>query len=1049
MRLAPGESVEVAFVTGLAATREAALALADKYSDRRALGDALDLAWVYSQIQLRHLNITAEDAHLFQRLAARMLYPDAALRAPAALLASNTRGQSGLWSLGLSGDHPILLARVDDPGELDLVRQLLRAHEYWRLNNFTVDLVILNAHAVTYAEGLQGDVQSLIDTSLSRPWQDKPGGVFVRRADHLPPADLTLLLTAARVVLDGDLGSLAEQLGPPAPAAAHSAPALPRPRPTPPAEPARVPATAPLEFDNGLGGFTPDGREYVITLRPGQWTPAPWINVLANEQFGALVTDTGLGYTWAENSQQNRLTPWSNDPVSDPPGEVLYLRDDDTGAVWTPTPLPIREASGDYVIAHGAGYTRYERTSAGLSQTLTVCVPPDAPVKLMRLTLRNPGRRPRRLTVTAYVEWVLGALHANTQYFTVTERDAETGAVFARNTYNTDYPERVAFLHLSAAGMAVAAVTGDRTAFIGRNRSLARPAALEWAALDGQTGAGLDPCGAAQGRVEVPPGGEVDVVVVLGQARDAAEARRLIGRYRQPGAAQAALAAGQAHWDELLGAVQVSTPDRALNHLLNRWLLYQALACRIWGRSAFYQSGGAYGFLDQLQDGLALTWAAPEVARAHLLRAAARQFAEGDVQHWWHPATGQGVRTRFSDDYLWLPFAVAHYVAATGDRAVLDEPVPFLKAPVLEPDQHEAFVAATLGPSASLYEHCRRALDHALDFGPHGLPRMGIGDWNDGMNLVGAGGQGESVWLAWFLLTNLNDFAALAEGRGEADAAERYRTTATRLQEALEAHAWDGAWYRRAYYDDGTPLGTATADECQIDSIAQSWAVLSGAAPAERAQQAMQSLAEKLVRPEDGLILLLTPPFNTTAPSPGYIQGYVPGIRENGGQYTHAALWAIWAKLQQGDGDTAAAWLRLINPIYHADTPEAAARYKVEPYVIAADVYSHPQHVGRGGWTWYTGSAAWMYRVGVEALLGLRRHGDAFSVEPCIPADWEGFSLTLTFGQSRYAIEVRNPAHVSRGVAEVTLDNQALPDRRVPLRADGQPHHVRVTLGAA
>jgi cyclic beta-1,2-glucan synthetase len=1046
-------------VTGLTSTREAALDLAARFSDPRAIGDAFDLAWVYSQIQMRHLNIEPEEAHLFQRLAARILYPDAALRAPDDVLLQNTRGQNGLWAYGLSGDNPILVARVDEATELDLVRQLLHAHEYWRLNNFTVDLVILNEHPTTYAEGLQGELQGLVDTSLSRPWQDKPGGVFIRRADHLPLVDLVLLLTAARVVLDGGLGSLLEQLGPPAPSpAVPPAEARPRPRALPTPIPVAAAPVA-LDFHNGLGGFTPDGREYVITLQPGQWTPAPWINVLANERFGCMVTDTGLGYTWAENSQQNRLTPWSNDPVSDPPGEVLYLRDDDTGAVWTPTPLPIREPAGTYTIAHGAGYTRYERITAGLAHELTVFVPPDDPVKVARLTLRNLGRQPRRLTVTGYVDWVLGTLHAQAQYFIVTERDLETGALLARNAYNADYPGRVAFLHLSSAAAArprlgerappFASVSGDRTAFIGRNRSLANPAALDWPALDGRTGAGLDPCGATQLRVAVPAGGTIEVVLLLGQTHDAAAARDLVARFSRSGQAQAALDATHALWDGVLGTVQVETPDRALNHLLNRWLLYQALVCRIWGRSAFYQSGGAYGFRDQLQDVLALTVARPAVARAHLLRAAARQFVEGDAQHWWHPATGQGVRTRFSDDYLWLPYAVTHYVAATGDSGVLDEAVPFLNAPQLEADQHEAFVAALPGPPGSLYEHCRRALDHAHNFGPHGLPLMGIGDWNDGMNLVGAGGQGESVWLAWFLITNLEGFAELAEQRTDGDTAARYRATVASLKAALEAHAWDGAWYRRAYYDDGTPLGTAGADECQIDSIAQSWAVLSGAARAERAQQAMASLEEHLVREADGLVLLLTPPFNTTDPSPGYIQGYVPGIRENGGQYTHAALWAILAYVQQGNGERAAQLFRLINPIYHADTPAAVARYKVEPYVIAADVYSHPQHVGRGGWTWYTGSAAWMYRVGVEGLLGLRRHGDTFSVSPCIPPAWPGYTLTVTCGQARYVVEVRNPAHVSHGVQGVTLDGQPAPGGRLPFVDDGRTHHVVVTLGAA
>ncbi|MCC6192775.1 MAG: glycosyl transferase family 36, partial [Anaerolineales bacterium] len=751
-------------------------------------------------------------------------------------------------------------------------------------------------------------------------------------------------------------------------------------------------------------------------------------------------------------SQQNRLTPWSNDPVSDPPGEVLYLRDEDAGATWTPTPLPVRAAdAGPYVIAHGAGYTRYEHHSHGIAQTLLVAVAVDEPVKLARLTLRNLGPQPRRLAVAAYLEWVLGATRTQTQPFIVTERDAETGALLARNPYNTDYPGRIAFaaLWLEEEPLALT-VTGDRLEFIGRNRGLANPAGLERPALSGRVGAGLDPCGALLARLILAPGATVEVVLLIGQAHDRDQARRLVRRFRGPEQVRQALAAVQTHWDTILGTVQVQTPDPAFDLLLNRWLLYQVLACRLWGRSAFYQSGGAYGFRDQLQDVLALDFARPDLARQHILRAAERQFPEGDVQHWWHPATGQGVRTRSSDDYLWLPYAAMHYVEATGDTGLWNEAVPFLKGPRLEPDQQEALVPAVpSAQSASLYEHCRRALDNGLRFGPHGLPLIGNGDWNDGMNRVGPGGRGESIWLGWFLVANLERFAGLAGERGDAGTAERYRRQAASVKEALQTHGWDGAWYRRAYFDDGTPLGSAQNDECQIDSIAQTWGLLSGAAPPERARQAMQSLAERLVRPQDGLILLLAPPFNQSKPNPGYIQGYVPGIRENGGQYTHAALWVILAYIEQGDGDRAAELFRLINPIYHAATPEAVARYKVEPYVVAADVYSHPSHVGRGGWTWYTGSAAWMYRTGLEGLLGLRRQGAGFTLDPCLPRDWPGFTLTLRHGRARYHVTVTNPERLSRGVPRVTVDGQELAGSHVRLVDDGGAHRVHVELRKA
>jgi cyclic beta-1,2-glucan synthetase len=1062
VRLAPGASTRLMFITGVAPSRQGAEQLADRFSDIRIVEGVLDLAWVYSQVQLRHLSISDNESQLFQRLASRILFPDAGLRAPQQVLSRNTRGQPGLWAYGISGDYPLLVVRVQSQVELGLVRDLLHAHEYWRMNNFPVELLILNDHPTTYAEGLQAQIQSMIDTSLSRPWLDRPGGVFVRRTDRVPPEDLRLFLTAARVVLDGGLGSLSDQLvrassaRPAVAGAAQAATGIAS------AEaglaPQDVGAVGALDrrFFNGWGGFTPNGREYVITLSAGQWTPAPWSNVLANEQFGCLVSESGLGYTWSQNSQLNRLTPWRNDPVSDMPGEALYLRDEVSGHLWSPTPLPIREHDAyPYRIRHGAGYSLYEREAHGLQQELLVTVPVDHPVKLVRLRLRNTGRQRRRLTLTAYAEWVLGVNRAQSQHFIVTDHDKQTGAVLARNTYTPEeFRHRIAFAHLEAwpkhAGLAqhpMASYTTDRTEFLGRNGTLARPASLEGGTFSGRHGAALDPCVALQVGLQLAPGEEIEAVFLLGQGADRTEAQALVEHYRHPAHVQAAFLQAADFWDGLLGTLQVRTPDAALDLMLNRWLLYQNLVCRIWARSAFYQSGGAYGFRDQLQDVLALLMARPDIARQHLLRAAARQFEAGDVQHWWHPDTGQGVRTRFSDDYLWLPYAVHQYVLATGDHAVLDEQVPFLRGPLLDDDQHEAFVSAMpTDETASLFDHCLRAIENGLRFGRHGLPLMGIGDWNDGMSRVGAGGQGESVWLGWFLYANLQAFAGLLEARGDAGRAERYRQQAAELHKALHEHGWDGAWYRRAYFDEGTPLGSAQNDECRIDSIAQSWAVLSGAAPEARVQTAFASLEEHLVRDDDRLLLLLTPPFHSSQPDPGYIQAYLPGIRENGGQYTHAAIWAIWGYLAQGQGDRAAELLAMINPVNHARTPEDAAEYKVEPYAVAADVYAHPLHTRRGGWTWYTGSAAWLYRLGIEALLGIRRRGEWLEIDPCLPRHWPGFEAHWRWNTTRFIIRVENEG-VNRGVRRISLDGRTQPGNRLPLVDDGQMHEVHVVLG--
>jgi len=861
--------------------------------------------------------------------------------------------------------------------------------------------------------------------------------------DRLTQVQRDVVQTAARVVLSSRRGTLAEQL-----ARAHrpeAVPAAPSWRPaakSPPETPIAQPA---LEFFNGLGGFAGGGREYVTILRHREWTPAPWINVIANPGFGFQVSEAGSGHTWSVNSRENQLTPWSNDPVSDPPGEAIYVRDEETGEVWTPTPLPIRESSA-YVIRHGWGYTSFEHASHGISLELMQCVPLEDSLKISRLTLTNASGKARRISVTAYLEWLLGASRAVAAPFVVTEIDEETGAMFARNAWRRDFGARVAFADL---GGAQSAVTADRTEFFGRNGGPDHPGALERRErLSGRVGAGLDPCAALQTTLELRAGARAEVVFLVGEAASRGEARELIVRYRSLDVADV-LRTVREHWNEVLGNVQVSTPDRALDLLLNGWLLYQTLACRVWARSAFYQAGGAYGFRDQLQDVMALAVARPSIAREHLLRAAARQFGEGDVQHWWHPPSGRGVRTRISDDRLWLPYVVAQYREVTGDDEVLDELIPFLDGPNLHPGQSESYFEPAVSEArASLFEHCARALDQSLTFGAHGLPLMGTGDWNDGMNEVGVDGKGESVWLGWFLYAVLSAWAPLADARGEGKRAERWREHMDALKDALEREAWDGGWYRRAYFDDGTPLGTAAGDVCRIDSIAQSWGVLSGAADPARQLQAMASVDEHLVRRADDLVLLFSPPFDHTSLEPGYIKGYLPGVRENGGQYTHAAIWSAMAFAALGDGDKAAELLAMLNPINHARTEAAVRRYKVEPYVVAADVYAGPPHVGRGGWTWYTGSAGWMYRAGVESTLGFRLRGARLTVDPCIPRGWPGFELTFWYHSARYDIHVENPDGVSRGVASIELDGILLDGTAgVTLSDDGITHRLRIRLG--
>ena len=1043
--LDPEESATINIVSGIGETRDACLGLVGKYQDRRLADRVFDLAWTHSQVVLRQINATEADAQLYGHLASSVIYANSSLRADASILNKNHRGQSGLWGYSISGDLPIVLLQIGDPANIDLVRQLVQAHAYWRLKGLAVDLVIWNEDHAGYRQLLHEQIMGLIAAGLEANVTDRPGGIFVRPGDQISNEDRILLQSVARAILTDSRGTLWDQI--------HRRGlvevTVPRLTPTRPrrAEPPAVAALprGDLIFFNGLGGFTPDGREYVITTAPGQVTPAPWVNVLANPYFGTVLSESGLAYTWSENAHEFRLTPWFNDPVSDSSGEAFYLRDEERGHFWSPTPLPGRGGT-PYVSRHGFGYSVFEHTERGIRSELWVYVALDAPIKFTVLKLRNESGRPRRLTATGYVEWVLGDLQPKSRMHVITEIDPNSGALFARNPYNTEFADRVAFFDVDDAARTL---SGDRTEFLGRNGTLRSPAAMTRSRLSGKVGAGLDPCAAVQVPFELADGQEREFIFTLGVGRDAGDASNLALRFRGSAAARGALEAVWQYWNHTLGAVQVETPDPPLNVLTNGWLLYQTLACRLWGRSGTYQPGGAFGFRDQLQDGMALIHAEPRLLREHLLRCAARQFREGDVQHWWHPPSGRGVRTHCSDDYLWLPLATCRYVLSTGDSGVLDDSVHFIEGRPVNPEEDSNYdLPVRSEEAASLYEHCVRAILRGLRLGEHGLPLIGSGDWNDGMNIVGEHGKGESVWLGFFLYAVLMQFTEVARMRGDLSFAERCQREAAQLRRNIEQNGWDGEWYRRAYFDDGTPLGSASNPECQIDSIAQSWSVLSGAGDPGRSRLAMEAVDQRLVCRDHGLIQLLDPPFDKSNLNPGYIKGYVPGVRENGGQYTHGAIWAAMAFAALGDSRRAWELLAMINPVNHARSPEGMATYKVEPYVVAADVYALPPHIGRGGWTWYTGSAGWMYRLIVESLLGLRLEVDKLHFAPCLPADWKAFKVHYRYRETVYHISVLQ-TRAGNGERSVTVDGVEQPDQAIPLVDDRQEHSVAVRIPAA
>jgi cyclic beta-1,2-glucan synthetase len=996
----PGQSLRVVFSTGMTDSESTALGLIEKYSEIYTYKRESGMAWTHAQIQLRHLNISPFTAHIYQKLLGRILYLDSSLRPSAQIIMQNSRTQSDFWSYGISGDNPIILLELANEKEIHLFKDLLKAHEYMRLKGVRVDLVVMNINSSGYLLSLQDELLRQVRMSSYQGQLNKHGGVFLLRSDLMPREDTLLFRSHARAILKGELGYIEDQL-------LHRKTHLKlltflQPEIDVPNYrnfDIKIPQ---LELFNGYGGFCLDTNEYVIYIKNGQLTPAPWVNVIANSlDFGTIITESGSSHTWSVNSRENRITPWSNDPVSDPSGEILYIRDEQTGAIWSPTPLPIRDNT-PYLIRHGQGYSKFYHISREIEQSLNIFVVMNEEVKVTELTLKNLGDSTRYLSITNYIEWVLGIHREDSAAHIVTEFDEKTNSIFAHNSYNNEFSTRFSFSSMSIKDSETSqSFTCDRREFLGRNGNIKYPEGLKRTKFSNSLGAGLDPCTAWQVVIELKPGQEEKITFLLGQSSTKEKAQNTIVNFANNSAVDKAFKDVISHWNLTLGKIEIETPDQSMNLLMNRWLPYQVLSCRVWARTAMYQSGGAFGFRDQLQDVMAMVYSRPEITRQQILIHAKRQFKEGDVQHWWHPPTGRGVRTHFSDDLLWLPFVASFYIKVTGDISILDEVVPFIEGPLLEQNREDAYLHPEISDEiGNLYEHCTRAIDKSLGLGAHGLPLIGGGDWNDGMNRIGHLGLGESVWVAWFLYQTISDFLPFCEQKHQ----QQYSEHLERLKHSLEHEAWDGQWYRRAFFDDGTPVGSNSSDECKIDSISQSWAILSGAGDKDRALQAMQSVDKHLINWEDKIIKLFTPPFDITTSDPGYIKGYVPGVRENGGQYTHAAIWVLMAYAKLGDGEKATKIFQLLNPINHSLDEKGVLKYKAEPYALAADVYALEPHIGRAGWSWYTGSASWMYRAGLESILGFEKQSNKFKVSPKVPSEWSSFRLTYYFGKTRYQI---------------------------------------------
>lgn len=1064
IKIKPGQQIKLSFGLGIATSKEQAIQMADTYDSQQAVNRALNLASVHGPVQLNHIAIDSKQAHYFHKLSSYVLYSDPTYRANKHLLQINKKKQEDLWSYGISGDSPLVIFRINNSKQLKHVKSLFKAHAFWRMRGIASELLIINEHPPGYRDEVQDAIQLAIESSVERDVFNKSGGVFTYRVDKIKADDLTLLLSVAHAVFDKELPDFSK-INPTAETSSwytegQETVYLPLKESGNVKDDLYNEKQQALKFFNGYGGFSKDGKEYHILIKKDSSTgfykfpPLPWINVIANPKFGFITSERGAGYTWSENSRENKLTSWSNDPVTDVHSEAFYLRDEKTKQYWSPTPGPVT-ASNFYHVIHGFGYTSFELTSNTLDQKLIQFVPENESIKISKLILKNTGSETQKLSVFRYLDRLLGVDRTNSSRFVIQEASDDAKTLYAKNNYNNEFAGKTVFTSvINPLQNSRFRFTTDRQEFIGRNRSLNKPLAItSKELLENKIQTGGDPCSVIQTIFELAPNEEVTLIFLEGESHTRKEADSIIERYSDIRHADMEFQHIKSFWKKTLSKIQVTTPDKSLDLMMNGWLMYQTISCRIWARTAFYQAGGAFGFRDQLQDAAAALYIDPKLCRKQILRHAKHQFKEGDVLHWWHPPTGRGIRSKITDDRLWLPYVVEFYLQSTNDKSILKEELTYIFARELEPSEHEAYLnPKALQDKGTVYEHCCKAIDISLQFGKHGLPLIGGGDWNDGMNRVGEEGKGESVWLGFFICYILTRFEKVCRIMNDSLRADEYKARAADLKEKLNEVGWDGEWYLRAFYDDGTPLGSKGNDECKIDAISQAWSIFSEVASEERSKQVLKAVEEHLISEDEKLIRLLTPPFDNTDKDPGYIKGYIPGVRENGGQYTHAALWTVKAFAEMGYGEKAVRYLNMINPINHALNQESADKYMVEPFVVAADVYGEAPLTGKGGWTWYTGSAGWMYRVALESVLGLQLNGDSILLKPAISPNWERYTIELILddGKTTYTITIENPDGLQTGKLEGHMDGEhvtfkSLP-ATIPVKKDKQKHEIMLTI---